>query len=150
MKFLRSKKGFTIIELIVVMAVIAILVTMGVPRFLGYTRDAEVTGMKADIKILETAALQYAIQNDDALPATTTVAAITATGVVDNQGVAIPVADLDGFTLDPAKIGPFVRSTQNPIDEYFITPEFVVLHLTGVDGSDGTNWHGLSAKVPAP
>lgn len=138
---LKNKKGFTIIELIVVMAVIAILVTMGVPRFLGYTKDAEVTGMKADVKILETAALQFAIQNDDALPST---------AVVVTAPAGAPVGTEGGFELDAVAFAPFVRSTQNPLSEYYITDDFVVLHREGVDDSGGNVWFGIDVQTPAP
>ena len=42
-KLINKKKGFTLIELIVVMAVIAILVLLAIPRLLNYTKDATLT-----------------------------------------------------------------------------------------------------------
>jgi len=64
MKNKKNKKGFTLIELIVVMAVIGILVLLAAPKFLGYTKDANVTAMQADAKILSNAALMYNIDNE--------------------------------------------------------------------------------------
>jgi type IV pilus assembly protein PilA len=61
---LRNKKGFTLIELIVVMAVIGILVLLAAPKFLGYTKDANVTAMQSDAKVLSNAALMYNIDNE--------------------------------------------------------------------------------------
>ena len=39
---LRSKKGFTLIELIVVLAVLAIIMAIAVPRFLGVQETAKI------------------------------------------------------------------------------------------------------------
>lgn len=49
----NSSKAFTLIELIVVIAVLGILVLMAAPKFLGYTQDAKITQMKSDIKTYE-------------------------------------------------------------------------------------------------
>lgn len=68
LKIKGKKRGFTLIELIVVIAVLGILVTIGVPRYLGYTKDATVATMQADTKIVEQAVYQYALNNDDVWP----------------------------------------------------------------------------------
>lgn len=51
--------GFTIIELIVVMAVIAILVLMAAPKYLGYTQKAKQTQTINDAKVIENAVDEY-------------------------------------------------------------------------------------------
>lgn len=51
----KFKKGFTIIELIVVIAILGILVLLAAPKFLGYTEKAKVVQIQSDIKGLETA-----------------------------------------------------------------------------------------------
>lgn len=48
-----SNRGFTIIEMIVVIAVLAILVLLGAPRLLGYTQKAELTRIQHDTKVME-------------------------------------------------------------------------------------------------
>lgn len=53
-KKLKSSKGFTLIELIVVIAVLGILVLLAAPKFLGHTADAKLVQAKADIKTYET------------------------------------------------------------------------------------------------
>lgn len=53
MKFWNRKAGFTIIELIVVIAVIAILVLLATPKFLGYTQKAKTTQILNDVKAAE-------------------------------------------------------------------------------------------------
>ncbi len=47
---MKNKKGFTLIELIVVIAILGILALFLVPSFMGYARDAKAQVMKANVK----------------------------------------------------------------------------------------------------
>lgn len=60
----EKRAGFTLIELIVVMAVIAILVLLAAPKFLGYTQKAEETKMKNDIRVVEEVVEEYLMRQD--------------------------------------------------------------------------------------
>lgn len=54
----QSKKGFTLIEMIVVIVIVAILVALAVPSVLGYVRDAK------DTQFMSTARLVYQKVNE--------------------------------------------------------------------------------------
>lgn len=56
MKNIKNKKGFTLIELIVVIAILGILMLILVPSFLGYAEDAKEQVVKANTRTLWTAA----------------------------------------------------------------------------------------------
>ena len=46
---IRNKKGFTLVELMIVVIIIGILTAVGVPLYLGYVKDAKVSSAKAVI-----------------------------------------------------------------------------------------------------
>ena len=57
-KLRKKNKGFTLLELMVVIGVLAILMLAAVPYFLGAQQDAEVNNALRDAKVLEDAAMQ--------------------------------------------------------------------------------------------
>jgi len=59
----RPDSGFTLIEILVVVAIIAILAALVAPRIIGTTDEAKVTEAKAQMRNLETALKLYKLQN---------------------------------------------------------------------------------------
>jgi prepilin-type N-terminal cleavage/methylation domain-containing protein len=64
-KRLHNKKGFTLIELIVVIAILGILIAIAVPRLGGFRTQAEDTASEANIRIIEGAAQMYYAEYND-------------------------------------------------------------------------------------
>jgi general secretion pathway protein G len=63
-----GKKGFTIIELLIVIAVIAILVGIALPRFRGMQEEGKITQAKGELRTLQTAVESYYIHNNNTYP----------------------------------------------------------------------------------
>lgn len=59
----RNRNGFTLIEILVVVAIIAILAALVGPRIIGTTDEAKVTQAKAQIRNLETALKLFKLGN---------------------------------------------------------------------------------------
>ena len=59
----KDKRGFTLIEILVVIMIIGILASIIAPRFVGRTEDAKVTAAKADISAIELAIDAYEADN---------------------------------------------------------------------------------------
>ena len=58
---LRGSKGFTIIELLIVIAVIAILVGIALPRFKGMRDEGNIARAKGELRTLQSAVESYRI-----------------------------------------------------------------------------------------
>ena len=62
---MNNNKGFTLIELMVVLVILGILASRIVPMILGRVDDAKFTDAKLDIQALETALKLYKLDNGD-------------------------------------------------------------------------------------
>lgn len=141
MKKLNNKRGFTLIELIVVMAIIGILVMLAAPKFLGYTKDAHVASMKADAKVLSNAALIYNIEEEGKWP------------VTEEEVTDLP----EGITgtakkLDKAELNEHIKNLKNDFEDYVLIidgeHEGEVIYPKGAEERDGkTTWYGVNIKV---
>ncbi|EGS34193.1 bacterial type II secretion system protein G [Finegoldia magna SY403409CC001050417] len=64
----KKKKGFTLLELLVVLAILAILIAIAVPVYKGQKEKAAITAHNANVRVLETAVESYRQDNDGKLP----------------------------------------------------------------------------------
>lgn len=64
----RIQRAFTLIELLIVVAIIAILAAIAVPNFLEAQTRAKVSRVKADVRSLGVAAESYYVDNNDYPP----------------------------------------------------------------------------------
>lgn len=62
----RSRKGFTLAELLIVVAIIAVLVAIAVPLFMGSINKAEEQVFNADKRALKAAAVNAILSDDNA------------------------------------------------------------------------------------
>lgn len=136
----KRKKGFTLIELLVVIAILGILVLLAAPRFLGYTKAANVATMQADVKVLSNAALVYSIENDGDLPVTD-----KKVGTISSAGTS---ADLYLYEIDEDKIADQIQNLKGKVSDYGIVTEKgsnqgSVYHLKGVEDRDGDKHYGV-------
>ena len=129
----KSRGGFTLVEIMIVVAIIALLAAIAVPGFLRSRKRSQATAILNDARIIDGAIDQYAIENNRKGSDSVTQAALkgffkpssrlyntAATGLTDilgqnyttgsfDQGVKVNSVTLDTFNdvIDSANRGSF-------------------------------------------
>src|SRR3984957_7634615 len=65
-KLNKSRGGFTLVEIMIVVAIIALLAAIAVPNFLRARKRSQGTRCLEDLRIIDSAIDQYAIENNKA------------------------------------------------------------------------------------
>ncbi|MDU2383660.1 MAG: prepilin-type N-terminal cleavage/methylation domain-containing protein [Finegoldia magna] len=64
----KKKKGFTLLELLVVLAILAILIAIAIPVYKNQKEKAAITAHNANVRVLETAVESFKQDNSGNLP----------------------------------------------------------------------------------
>ena len=69
-KLNKNRGGFTLVEIMIVVAIIALLAAIAVPNFLRARKRSQATRMLEDLRVIDSAIDQYAIETNKAGNAT--------------------------------------------------------------------------------
>lgn len=97
----KKEHGFTLIELMIVIAIIGILAAIAIPQFAAYRQRAYVSALKSDAHTIANAQEAYYADNDTYSAATATVLNATygAANLSDNTEVSNWAADATSFSF---------------------------------------------------
>ncbi len=108
MNTLPSKKvqqGFTLIELMIVVAIIGILAAIAIPAYTNYTQRAQVSEAFTSVDGIKTAIAEYAQSNGAFPPAAAVAAGGLAAPVTGKFSSAAAAADTGVITVTMAAVG---------------------------------------------
>jgi prepilin-type N-terminal cleavage/methylation domain-containing protein len=112
-KLNTKRAGFTLVEIMIVVAIIALLAAIAVPNFLRSRKRSQATQILEDLRVIDSAVDQYAIENNKAGGSTVLWADVqkyvkTGTRLYTSNG-----ADILGnsFTLPTVDTAPKVSGT---------------------------------------
>lgn len=68
MRRVNRRRGFSLVELVVVLAILGIVLAVGIPRYNQITESARIRAMAADVALIETATRRYVLDTGERPP----------------------------------------------------------------------------------
>lgn len=145
---MKGSKGFTLIELILIMAILAILVLLATPRFLNYTMEAKLAQIVNDSKVVEEVVESYLTRKNNTLPPNGTSmdildikTEIVNNKVFNNKGLITNESDIIGTDFEILDSGFIKAEANSKLTGIFVASSdgrVYYIHNNAIDGTDAT------------
>ena len=127
-----SRKGFTLIEILIVVIILGILAAIVIPQFANASQDAKLNSVKSTVQSVRGQVGLYALQHGDMYPT-----ADGKTGAFDWTSLTIKT------TFDGKTWGPYLQSIPtNPFDQSTAVSTFA----SGTPTTGGWGFEGATGK----
>lgn len=149
------QSGFTLVELLIVVIILAILAAIVVPQFGSSTEDAQASTLKADLAQMRSAVELYYHQHNSRYPGETKETDGTATTTAAEAEAAFPpqltqYTDINGQASGTKsatfKFGPYLKQLNLPVNPFMtgvtaddVDADIAVVDVTTAPTSDGNS-----------
>jgi len=121
----RSKSGFTLVEILIVVVILGILAAIVIPQFSQASSDARNSSVKSNLQMLRSQVELYKIQHADAEP--------DANSLTDFTGCMTEKSDVDGTVNASGAYGPYMQR----------------IPVNAVNDKSGMSFDNLNGSVPS-
>jgi len=118
---MRAKRGFTLVEILIVVVILGILAAIVIPQFTEASTEAKLSSLCSDLQTVRSQIELYKVQHNDAFPGVSNVAA----GGTHTGGAGFLLAMTGGTNIDgevdavlPYDYGPYLQAIpKNPFND---------------------------------
>lgn len=111
------QRGFTLVELVIVMAVIAVILAVVMPTIRGMQQESMLTKAEGDIKAIKAAVTSYWRNNNSVYPPS--IVALTTTSPQMLSAVPVDHWNTGSFTGEPGTYG-YITGTDSTFGDWFL------------------------------
>src|SRR6476620_6003827 len=106
----QSRKGFTLVEILIVVIILGILAAIVIPQFTNASEDARKSNMKSQLQTLRSQVELYKLQHRDTAPTQSNFWTVLTTKT-DDAGAPSTAADAFGPYMQDVAINPLTNSS---------------------------------------
>jgi len=128
---MKAKKGFTLVEILIVVVILGILAAIVIPQFTDASTEAKISSLCTDLQTMRSQIELYKIQHNDALPSLAAV------------GFELAMTDkTDQYGNAGGDLGPYVQKIPtNPFLDIATANEVEIEAGTALLGGGNYGWH---------
>jgi len=140
---MKAKKGFTLVEILIVVVILGILAAIVIPQFTEASTEAKTSSLCTDLQTMRSQIELYKIQHSDALPSAAAVGLVNAlTTQTDADGAAYVAG-----TSTTGPFGPYLQKIPTNAFNGMLTFSTAAATPAAADNTTGWFFNTTSGEV---